>query len=78
MRKVMSGYFDVMRAVLERHGGSVEKVIGGAVMAFFGIPQLHEDDALRAVRATAEMLTSLESSTRSSRASTGFGSVASG
>ncbi len=60
MRKVMSRYFDVMRAVLERHGGSVEKFIGDAVMAFFGIPLLHEDDALRAVRAAAEMLASLD------------------
>ena len=44
-----------MREVLEGHGGSVEKFIGDAVMAVFGIPVVHEDDALRAVRAAAEM-----------------------
>jgi class 3 adenylate cyclase/tetratricopeptide (TPR) repeat protein len=54
-RRVMGSYFEAMRAVLERHGGTVEKFIGDAVMAVFGIPVLHEDDALRAVRAAAEM-----------------------
>ena len=44
-----------MKAIVERHGGSVEKFIGDAVMAVFGVPVLHEDDALRAVRAAAEM-----------------------
>ena len=51
----MSRYFEEMRAVLERHGGTVEKFIGDAVMAVFGVPRLHEDDALRAVRAAVEM-----------------------
>ena len=51
----MARYFEEMRVVLERHGGRVEKFIGDAVMAVFGIPVLHEDDALRAVRAAAEM-----------------------
>ena len=51
----MSRYFSEMRAVLERHSGTVEKYIGDAVMAIFGVPALHEDDALRAVRAAAEM-----------------------
>ena len=55
LRRVMSRYFDAMREVLERHGGTVEKFIGDAVMAVFGIPRLHEDDALRAVRAAAGM-----------------------
>jgi class 3 adenylate cyclase len=55
LRTVMSRYFDVARAALERHGGTVEKFIGDAVMAVFGVPKLHEDDALRAVRAADEM-----------------------
>jgi class 3 adenylate cyclase len=55
LRVVMGRYFEEMRAVVERHGGTVEKFIGDAVMAVFGIPVLHEDDALRAVRAAAEM-----------------------
>ncbi len=52
---VVSSYFDEMRAVIERHGGTVEKFIGDAIMAVFGLPVLHEDDALRAVRAALEM-----------------------
>jgi len=50
-RRMLARYFDAMRGVVERHGGTVEKFIGDAVMAVFGIPTLHEDDALRAVRA---------------------------
>ena len=61
VRRVMSRYFEEMRRVLERHGGTVEKFIGDAVMAVFGIPELHEDDALRAVRAASEMSEVLES-----------------
>jgi class 3 adenylate cyclase/tetratricopeptide (TPR) repeat protein len=60
LRKIMGRYFDQMRAVIERHGGVVEKFIGDAVMAVFGIPTLHEDDALRAVRAGSEMRSALE------------------
>jgi predicted ATPase/class 3 adenylate cyclase/DNA-binding winged helix-turn-helix (wHTH) protein len=54
-RRVMSHYFEDVRAVLERHGGTVETYPGDAVMAVFGVPLLHEDDALRAVRAASEM-----------------------
>ena len=54
-RRVVSRYFDAMQAVLERHGGTVEKFIGDAIMAVFGIPNIHEDDALRALRAANEM-----------------------
>ncbi|MGA7989776.1 MAG: adenylate/guanylate cyclase domain-containing protein [Candidatus Dormiibacterota bacterium] len=53
LRQVMRSYFDAARAVIELHGGTVEKFIGDAVMAVFGVPVLHEDDALRAVRAAA-------------------------
>ena len=55
LRQVMSRYFDEMSAAIEAHGGTVEKFIGDAVMAVFGVPAVHEDDALRAVRAAAEM-----------------------
>jgi class 3 adenylate cyclase/tetratricopeptide (TPR) repeat protein len=55
LRARLGRYFDEMKAIVERHGGSVEKFIGDAVMAVFGVPQLHEDDALRAVRAAVEM-----------------------
>jgi hypothetical protein len=56
----MAHYFSEMTAVIERHGGTVEKYIGDAIMAVFGYPRLHEDDALRAVRAAAEMRRALE------------------
>src|SRR3954470_17476915 len=51
VRSLMDGYFAIIRETIESHGGTVEKFIGDAVMAVFGIPILHEDDALRAVRA---------------------------
>ena len=59
LRRVMSRYFVTMREVLERHGGTVQKFIGDAIVAVFGIPSLHEDDALRAVRAAADMRAAL-------------------
>jgi class 3 adenylate cyclase/tetratricopeptide (TPR) repeat protein len=51
LRQVMRRYFDAARTMIEQHGGTVEKFIGDAVMAVFGVPVLHEDDALRAIRA---------------------------
>src|SRR5829696_8523966 len=55
LRELMSRYFERMSAILESHGGTVEKFIGDAIMAVFGLREVHEDDALRAVRAAAEM-----------------------
>jgi class 3 adenylate cyclase/tetratricopeptide (TPR) repeat protein len=55
LRALLARYFDEMKRIVERHGGTVEKFIGDAVMAVFGVPVAHEDDALRAVRAAAEM-----------------------
>ena len=55
VRATMRRYFEDSRDILQRHGGTVEKFIGDAVMAVFGVPQAYEDDALRAVRATVEL-----------------------
>jgi class 3 adenylate cyclase/tetratricopeptide (TPR) repeat protein len=55
LRRVMARYFETAKAILERHGGTVEKFIGDAVMAVFGVPTVHEDDALRALRAAEEL-----------------------
>jgi class 3 adenylate cyclase/tetratricopeptide (TPR) repeat protein len=55
LHAVMSRYFTAMRAVIDRHGGRVEKYIGDAIMAIFGVPRLHEDDAVRAARCALEM-----------------------
>jgi class 3 adenylate cyclase len=52
---LLARYFERMKALVERHGGSVAKFIGDAVMAMFGVPLLHEDNALRAVRSAVEM-----------------------
>ncbi|HKZ75118.1 MAG TPA: adenylate/guanylate cyclase domain-containing protein, partial [Actinomycetota bacterium] len=59
-RELMTAFFREMRAALERHGGTVEKFIGDAVMAVFGVPLLHEDDALRAVSAAKAMRDALD------------------
>ncbi len=55
LRAVLARYFERMKGIVESHGGTVEKFIGDAVMAVFGVPQVHEDDALRACRAAVEM-----------------------
>src|SRR5436309_3134160 len=55
LRNLLVRYFDELTAVIRRHGGVVERYIGDAIMAVFGVPILHEDDALRAVRAAVEM-----------------------
>ena len=55
LRRVMARYFETAKTIVERHGGTGEKFIGDAVMAVFGVPTVHEDDALRAVRAADEL-----------------------
>jgi class 3 adenylate cyclase len=60
VRSIMSRYFEAASQAIERHGGTVEKFIGDAVMAVFGIPTVHEDDALRAVRAVVELRDAVE------------------
>ncbi|HET9091540.1 MAG TPA: adenylate/guanylate cyclase domain-containing protein [Acidimicrobiales bacterium] len=55
-RELLSGYFDLARSIVDRYGGAVEKFIGDAVMAVWGAPVAHEDDAERAVRAALELV----------------------
>ena len=55
LQGLLARYFERMKGIVESHGGSVEKFIGDAVMAVFGVPVVHEDDALRACRAAVEM-----------------------
>jgi class 3 adenylate cyclase len=55
LRALLARYFARMKGIVESHGGTVEKFIGDAVMAVFGVPIVHEDDALRACRAAIEM-----------------------
>src|SRR5499427_2845025 len=55
LREVLALYFSAMKPVLEGHGGTIEKYIGDAIMAVFGLPRMHEDDAQRAVRAALKM-----------------------
>jgi class 3 adenylate cyclase/tetratricopeptide (TPR) repeat protein len=60
LREVLTRYFEVMRATLQEHSGTIEKYIGDAIMAVFGLPRVHEDDALRAVTAAAAMKKALQ------------------
>src|SRR3954451_5756990 len=61
LRRMLSKFFDAARTVIEAHGGTVEKFIGDAVMAVFGVPAVHEDDAIRALRASLDLMAALES-----------------
>ncbi|HEX6127462.1 MAG TPA: adenylate/guanylate cyclase domain-containing protein [Candidatus Limnocylindria bacterium] len=61
LREVMTTYIDEMRAVFEGHGGTIEKIIGDAIVAVFGLPTARDDDALRAVEAAAESQRALAS-----------------
>ncbi|MEP6638683.1 MAG: adenylate/guanylate cyclase domain-containing protein [Chloroflexota bacterium] len=72
LREVMTRYFEAMRIALEQHGGTVEKFIGDAVMAVFGLPIRHEDDALRAVRAASAMQAALRALNDEFRATWGL------
>ena len=60
MRRLLGRTFATAKELIERHGGTVEKFIGDAVMAVFGVPTIHEDDALRAVRAACDLGAALE------------------
>jgi DNA-binding SARP family transcriptional activator len=74
-RSLLSRYFELVREPIERHGGTLEKFIGDAVMAVFGVPQLHEDDALRAVRAAVEGQTALRTEEIAARIGVSTGEV---
>ena len=64
LRALLARYFERMKEIVESHGGTVEKFIGDAVMAVFGVPRVHEDDALRACRAAIEMRDALPERSR--------------
>jgi class 3 adenylate cyclase len=55
VRALLARYFERMRSIVDAHGGTVQKFVGDAVVAIFGVPAVHEDDALRALRAAEEM-----------------------
>ena len=60
LRELLAIWFDAMQEAVEQHGGTVEKFVGDAVMAVFGVPTVHEDDAVRAVRAALDMRDAVE------------------
>jgi DNA-binding SARP family transcriptional activator len=74
-RALLSRYFEFVRGPIERHGGTVEKFIGDAVMAIFGVPELHEDDALRAVRAAVDAQAALRAEEIAARIGVSTGEV---
>ncbi|HET7130345.1 MAG TPA: adenylate/guanylate cyclase domain-containing protein [Gaiellaceae bacterium] len=78
VRATMRSYYDAMRTILERHGGTVEKFIGDAVMAVFGVPVAREDDALRAVRAAWEMRAAIPALGLAARIGVNTGEVVAG
>jgi class 3 adenylate cyclase len=78
LRALLARYFERMRGIVEPHGGSVEKFIGDAVMAVFGVPVVHEDDALRACRAAVEMRDALPGLAVAGRIGVNTGEVVTG
>jgi hypothetical protein len=78
LRALLARYFERMKGIVESHGGTVEKFIGDAVMAVFGVPQAHEDDALRACRAAVEMRDALPELGISGRIGVNTGEVVTG
>ncbi len=74
-RARLSRYFELVREPIERHGGTLEKFIGDAVMAVFGVPHLHEDDSLRAVRAAVEAQAALREEAIAARVGVSTGEV---
>ena len=78
LRALLARYFERMKEIVERHGGSVEKFVGDAVMAVFGVPVVHEDDALRACRAAVEMRDALPELGISARIGLNTGEVVTG
>jgi class 3 adenylate cyclase len=78
LRATMRSYYEEMRVIVERHGGTVEKFVGDAVMAVFGVPVAHEDDALRAVRAAWEMRAAVPALGLSARIGANTGEVVAG
>src|SRR4029077_14163301 len=65
LKEILSGFLHATKEVIQRYGGTVEKNIGDAVMSVFGVPEAHEDDAVRAVRAAFEIHERVEGLARS-------------
>jgi class 3 adenylate cyclase/tetratricopeptide (TPR) repeat protein len=78
LRALLATYFERMKEIVESHGGSVEKFIGDAIMAVFGVPRVHEDDALRACRAAVEMREALPALGLQARLGVNTGEVVTG